>query len=85
MRIGQRGANGQPGGRSTSDGGLPSIGVERLALARIGPRHRSEQPERVRHPRPVEDVVDRADLDEPARVHHGDAVGDARDRRRDRA
>ena len=27
MRIGQRGQNGQPDGRWTSDGGLPSIGV----------------------------------------------------------
>ena len=27
MTIGQRGANGQPGGRLTSDGGLPSIGT----------------------------------------------------------
>ena len=29
MTMGQRGANGQPGGSATSDGGLPSIGASR--------------------------------------------------------
>ncbi|MDQ1110799.1 hypothetical protein QE418_000247 [Microbacterium testaceum] len=37
-------------------------------------RHRAQKPHRVRHVRVVEDLVDRAALDELAGVHHGDAV-----------
>ena len=85
MRIGQRGANGQPGGSATSDGGVALDRRQRLPLADVDARDRAEQAQRVRHPRAVEHVVDRADLDELAGVHHRDPIGDAGDRRRDRA
>ena len=58
--IGQRGANGQPGGRLTSDGGLPSTGTSARLLGLVEPGDRAEQADRVRHPRPVVDVVDGA-------------------------
>ena len=77
---GQRGANGQPGGRSTSDGGLPSIGDER-------PRRPARRARGIEPSRPivygirgaVEDLVDRARLDDPPGVHDRDPVGEAGD------
>ncbi len=40
-------------------------------------RQRAEQPERVGHALPVEDVVDRTGLHELPRVHHANAVREA--------
>ncbi len=52
---------------------------ERLARAGVDPRQRAEQADRVRHARPVVEVVDVPDLDRPPGVHHQHPVGDAGD------
>ena len=61
-----------------SDGGAPRIGRERLPVA-VDARDRAEQADRVRHARRVEDVVDRARLDDGAGVHHQHLVDHAGD------
>ena len=56
--------------------------LDRVQLLRLGPvepRDRAEQPPRVRVLRVVEDVPLRAALDDPARVHDEDLVGDLGD------
>ena len=52
---------------------------EPLPASDVESRDRSEQSQRVRHPRPVEHIVHIADFDDAPRVHHGDAVGESGD------
>ena len=87
---GQRGLKAQPGGIAVRRGIAPSICSRRArssSIAGIEPI----RPTRVRMRGRMDDRLDRADLDDPAGVHHGDAVaglgdhahvvGDQHDRR----
>ena len=78
------GWNGHPGGRSISDGGTPLMGVQRRVPSSSSRGSDASRPERVRHPRVVEDLVDGAALDDPPGVHHDDPVGRCRRPRRGR-
>ena len=59
--------------RRALDRGQPGL------LAGVDARHRAEQADRVGHPGAVEDVLDGALLDRPARVHDQDPVDHAGD------
>ena len=80
----QRGWNAQPGGGVIRLGGWPGIGSQPFLLA-VEPRQAVHQAEGVRMPRRVEDREDVAELDDAARVHDDDAVGELGDERRGRA
>ena len=77
--CGQRGRKWQPCGGASSDGGDPGIGGSRCERGAVEPRDRAQQPPGVGMPRVVEDLVQRALLDDAARVHHQHAVGDLGD------
>ena len=77
--CGQRGRNLQPCGRLISDGGAPANRREPLRLRAVEPRDRAEQAPGVRVLRVVEELALRPVLDDAARVHHGDVVGDVGD------
>ena len=49
-------------------------------LVHVDPRKAVHEPDRVRMPRIVEDRVDVADLDDTARVHDDDAIGELSDK-----
>ena len=72
--IGHRGANGQPGGRSTSSGGCPAIGTRGARSCAVHAGDGAEQADRVRHPRPREQLVHRRLLHRPPGVHHQHVV-----------
>ncbi len=74
----QRGWNAQPGGGVTRLGGWPGIGSSHSC----SPSSRARlfiEPDGVRMAWSVEDRKDVAELDDPARVHDHDAVGELRD------
>ena len=77
--CGQRGRKWQPCGGSSSDGGEPGIAGSRARAVAVEPGDRAQQPPRVRVLRVVEDLVERALLDDPPGVHHEHAVGDVGD------
>ena len=77
--CGQRGRKWQPWGAWMSDGGRPVIDGSRSGRGRSTRVIEPEQPPRVRVLRVVEDLVDRALLDDPPGVHDGDPVGDVGD------
>src|SRR4051812_30109512 len=55
---------------------LEDLGL--AAMAGVAPRHDREQGTGVWMLRVLDDLVSRADLDDPAEIHHGDAVCVAR-------
>ena len=82
-RVGARAARRErrsPAAGCASEGVMPGICAQRLA-ALVAARHRADQAARVGMQRRVEHVVDRPGLDDAARIHHGDAVGEAGDDR----
>ena len=76
---GQRGAKGHPPAVAEHGGRGPGDLAQPLAPVAVEAGERAEQPERVGHGRPVEDVLGRPDLDRPPGVHHEDPVGQAGD------
>ena len=77
--CGQRGRKWQPAGAFISDGGRPGIAGRLPRAVAVDPRDRTEQPPRVGVLRVVEELVERALLDDPAGVHHDHAIGDVGD------
>ena len=73
-RCGQRGWNGQPGGRWMTDGGRPSIARRWVDLG-LHARHRLEQSPGVRVLRAVEHLGGGPVLDRPPGVHHHHGLG----------
>ena len=59
-------------------GGWPGNRIEPLEVG-IESRERVHEPDRVRVPRAVEDLVDVGELDHPSRVHDDDAIGELGD------
>ena len=80
-RHAQRGANGQPTRSAARSGGEPSIGRQRRLARPVEARQRAEQADRVRVGRVGEDRLGGAELDEAARVHDREPIGEARPRR----
>ena len=74
--CGQRGRKWQPCGRVEQRRRQARDRRQALRPRPVDARDRAEQAPGVRVLRVVEDLVDRALLDDPPRVHHGDAVGD---------
>ena len=74
--CGQRGANEQPEGRASSDGGRPGMAVSRRGLGRSMRGIEPSSPQRVRMLRVREQLALGAVLDDPARVHHAHAIGE---------
>ena len=77
--CGQRGRKWQPCGGVSSDGGEPGDRRQPLRAVAVDARDRAEQPPRVGVLRVVEELVERALLDDAAGVHDDDAVGDVGD------
>ena len=71
--CGQRGLNAQPGGIAFRRGIAPSIWSRRAPVL-VHRRDRSHQADRVGVRGRMDHGIDRSDLDDPARVHHRDAV-----------
>ena len=76
--CGQRGRKWHPSGAVGSDGGSPAMAGRRSGRGAVDARDRPEQPPRVRVLRVVEDLVERALLDDPPGVHDRHPVGDVR-------
>ena len=78
-RTGSAGGTRSRGGLLISDGGRPGIGTSGSSLRCVEARDRLQQAPGVRVLRRGEDRLLRPLLDDPARVHHGDVVGDLGD------